>query len=247
MSDRIEASSEPWQAIPRAVLRDERLSPAAKGGLVTLLSHEAGWVRSVIAILMRENQRCGREQAQSIMRELVATGYAELVRARGDGGKFSTAYVITADSRSRPRTSSSPPPVEPSTVRPYTVNPAVVVDPQDEHPQDVEPQEPKLAPTRATDPIWDVFVECFGQPTSRARGAWNEAAAVLREYDADPGELRTFILAVRGTDKDWAAVTPNAAAKHFGSRASLVESTNGKSTAASRTHQRAQQLREAGR
>lgn len=82
--DRI-VRSEPWVAIPRALLRDGRMSPKAKGGLVTLLSHEEGWVRSSIALLQRECS-CGRAQAQAIMAELVSLGYARLVRTGGRGG-----------------------------------------------------------------------------------------------------------------------------------------------------------------
>lgn len=72
------------------------------------------------------------------------------------------------------------------------------------------------------DPIWDVFVEIYGEPTPLNRKAWNAAAKVLRDFGADPEELRTFINGVAGTPNHWAGVTPTAAAKHYGQRARLV-------------------------
>jgi hypothetical protein len=71
VSDRIDFGGKPWRAIPQEILRDGRLSAQAKGGLVTLLSHNEGWVRSCIAILQKQNHRCGEKQARAIMKELV--------------------------------------------------------------------------------------------------------------------------------------------------------------------------------
>lgn len=154
MSDRIDFGGRPWSAIPRAVLRDAKLSPQAKGGLVTLLSHDEGWIRSAIALLQRENT-CGRERARAIMRELVDAGYAEATQGRS-GGKFTTTYTIRAESGGstasaeptrrnagkKARTSSVDrvgPTGDGSTV---SVNPSAVVDPPDVRSQDEDPQEP---------------------------------------------------------------------------------------------------------
>jgi hypothetical protein len=82
-----------------------------------------------------------------------------------------------------------------------------------------------LAPSKSArerDPLWDVLVECYGEPMRKAKGAWNSAVGDLREVGADPDELRAFILACRDTDKAWATVTPTAAAKHFGQRKLLT-------------------------
>ena len=152
MSDRIDFGGKPWSAIPRSVLRDAKLSPQAKGGLVTLLSHEEGWVRSAIALLMKEND-CGRERARAIMRELVEIGYAEAQQARV-GGKFSTAYTIRAESS---RSTVSGKPARQTGVKPpdklpehrvgatgdgstVSVNPSAVVDPQGRRSQDGDPK-----------------------------------------------------------------------------------------------------------
>src|SRR4030095_9809560 len=108
VSDRIDFGGRPWHAIPREVLRDGRLSPKAKGGLVTLLSHDEGWVRSAIATIMRECQS-GRAQAQAIMRELREFGYAELVKERSLEGRVASHYVVRAEpASSRPSTSEVP-------------------------------------------------------------------------------------------------------------------------------------------
>lgn len=150
MTDRIDFGGEPWQAIPRRVLRDAHLSPRAKGGLVTLLSHEEGWVRSAIATLMRECD-CGREQAQKIMRELVSAGYADLRKVRGAGGRFTSTYLVRAwPSSSRVQASRSP-----STGFPSTVTPPVEVEPLD-----VDPLQLLAAPSRGD-------VENIGKPRQR--------------------------------------------------------------------------------
>ena len=98
MSDRIDFGGRPWHAIPREILRDERLSLRARGALVTLLSHEEGWVRSSIATLMRE-ARCGRDAAKSAMGELREAGYAELITDRNEKGQLRMHYVIFAEPR----------------------------------------------------------------------------------------------------------------------------------------------------
>jgi hypothetical protein len=93
--DKIDLGGEPWQAIPKATLRDPRLGAKAKGGLVTLLSHEEGWVRSAVATLQRECA-IGRAQAQAIMLELRKLGYAEIVRERDLEGRIRSHYIVRA-------------------------------------------------------------------------------------------------------------------------------------------------------
>jgi len=194
VTDRIDFGGEPWQAIPRRVLRNERLSPAAKGGLVTLLSHEEGWVRSCIATLMNEN-RVGRVGARSIMRELVHAGYARLEQVRRDHGQFGTAYTVYAISQTEAvQLAIAPeavarPPVETQKTGPEPPSPPgagspgavargaghtpAVVDPRDVDPQD---EEPKIKPStpRKRDAIADALAraersEPLEVPASRMR------------------------------------------------------------------------------
>lgn len=95
MTDKIDFGGAPWQAIPRATLRDARLSAKAKGGLVTLLSHDEGWVRSCIGTL-RHECNVGRGQAQAIMKELRELGYADLTTEQDSEGKLQSRYVVRA-------------------------------------------------------------------------------------------------------------------------------------------------------
>jgi hypothetical protein len=237
----------PWHSIPRELLRDSRLSAQAKGGLVTLLSHEAGWVRSVIAILMRENSACGRKQAQAIMGELRDAGYAEMNQTRKPDGKFSTGYVVHAVSRSTAQTSLSPGPVRRGPVSRGPVKGAAVVEALDVEALDVDPKVQTLAPTaRARDPIWDVLVDSFGQPSASARGAFNAAAKVLRDYPATPDAITSMISSLAGTETNWAVMSPTALAKWFGQREVLISQlrSNG---GGRRSHAMAEELRRQGR
>lgn len=77
-------------------------------------------------------------------------------------------------------------------------------------------------PARRRDPIWDALIECYGEPTASARGSWNAAAKVLRDFGAEPGEITAMVAALRGSPSAWAVVTPAALAKHFGQRETLA-------------------------
>lgn len=147
MSDRI-VHGEPWTAIARGILRDPRLTAKAKGGLVTILSHDESKVRSIVGILRRENARCGRDEARSILRELVAEGYAHREQKRGKTGKFTTLYTVYSERQVQPPEVVDPPEaVEPATVEPATVNPSLKeLEPRELQPLvlgvDLEPQTP---------------------------------------------------------------------------------------------------------
>jgi hypothetical protein len=209
VSDRIEESREPWQAIPRAVLRDARLSPAAKGGLVTLLSHEAGWIRSCIGVLQREN-RCGRTTARSIMRELVEAGYATLDRANDEHGHIRRFYVVT------PHVQVAEPAVDRGAVSPTTVEPqvparevvdnrgavsptsavlSIEVDPRDEEPQNLEPKISSFAvPAVHLCAVLHDRLVANGVKKNAVTQAWIvEAERMLRIDGRDPGEAETVL------------------------------------------------------
>lgn len=160
------------------------------------------------------------------LKELVAIGAVEVEHRRDESGDLtSNAYILRPggrkDAATRGRTDA-----------------ATVAAPMrhEREPLEREPLERDIEATAETngapikkhrakhkpDPIWDVFVEIYGEPTPLNRKAWNAAAKVLRDFGADPEELRTFINGVAGTPNHWAGVTPTAAAKHYGQRARLV-------------------------
>jgi hypothetical protein len=200
MSDRVDFGGEPWQAIPRRTLRDSRLSARAKGGLVTLLSHEEGWVRSCIAILMSECS-IGRKQAQAIMAELRETGYAELIREKGDDNLVKTHYVVfavTQGAGSQADLFTSPTYRKPGGSETGRVgNGAAVVEPHDEEPQDEEPQNQTLAlatRTRPRDEVFEALCEVGGHGwdglNTVERGRLNKARGLARESGATPEMIR---------------------------------------------------------
>jgi hypothetical protein len=45
---------------------------------------------------------------------------------------------------------------------------------------------------------------------------------VLRDYGAEPGDIADFVIALAGSDRDWAVTTPSALAKHYGERLALM-------------------------
>ena len=227
MTDRIDFGGEPWKAIPNATLRDARLTAKAKGGLVSLLSHEEGWVRSAVATLRREN-RIGRAQAQAILKELRDLGYADLITEQDEDGSLRSHYVIRAVSTDpAPHISQSPVAGEPGGSEPGRVgNRAAVVEALEEESLEEETGGLELAsatPTkRPRDPIWDALVEIYGEPTSAGRGAMNTAAKALRDYGTTPDEMFATVRVLANTDFNWAVTTPNALAKHFGQRDALM-------------------------
>lgn len=108
-----------------------------------------------------------------------------------------------------------------------------------------QPKQLLAATPRERDPIWDVLVDCYGQPTDAARGQWNAAAKVLRDYPAVADDIRAMIVALEGTDVRWAVVTPSALAKHFGQR-HVLEGQVHRHGNGSRSQQLADELRAEG-
>lgn len=218
MSDRIDLGDKPWNPIPRAVLRDARLSPAAKGGLVTLLSHDTGWVRSIIAILERENQ-CGRTQARTIMRELVEAGYASLSQPRRSDGRFTTAYTVYAIRQVPGSEAGEPPGADTRGAdTPGADTRAVVVEALDVDPQEVEPKASTATHPRRRDLMWDVLDELYGPPTELGRTLRGKIKRALTETGATPEQISALVVSARRHPEDWVrslVVTETALAKHW--------------------------------
>lgn len=255
MSDRIDFGGEPWQAIPRRTLRDSRLSARAKGGLVTLLSHEEGWVRSCIAILMAECA-IGRKQAQAIMAELRVAGYAEMVREKGDDNLVKTHYVVFAvpqGAGSQADLFTSPTYRKPGGSETGRVgNGAAVVDPQDVDPLDEEEalEHPERVP-RARNPLFDALAEACGtDPTAmtpREARACGVALAEIQKAmpDVNPEELRRRATNYRTHFPG--GMTPNALAGHWGQSDKPSHGRGQVAVPGLRDHEEAQRLRAEGR
>lgn len=80
--------------IPNAWVRDERLSFKARGLLVLILSHTAGWSLS-INTLAKQNQE-GKDAIRAAIQELETLGY--LTRSQiNEGGRFGESVWTTND------------------------------------------------------------------------------------------------------------------------------------------------------
>lgn len=173
-SDRIDFGGQPWKAIPRETLRDQRLSPKAKGGLVTLLSHDEGWVRSCIQMLQVENN-CGREQSQAIMKELCLFGYAKLETV-SNGGKVRKFYTVFAVPDVGIPMDGKPARQETR----LTGIPSVVVEPHDEEPHEVEPEEESH--TQLSDQFASMIEQNTGRRPKTDR-SWSDTFRKLEAID----------------------------------------------------------------
>lgn len=199
MTDRIDFGGKPWAAIPRETLRDSALSPRAKGGLVTLLSHEEGWVRSVTAILMAENN-CGRNQARSILHELVEAGYAEFEQSKGAGGRWTTAYTVRPVSTGkREGTYRLPVTRTPGAEPRGAVTGPVVVEAPDVDPLDVETQTTELELVPSFENWYKAYPRHQGRaPAEKAyakalkKADWTVLLHAVIRYRGDPNRDAGF-------------------------------------------------------
>lgn len=242
-----------WTKLANVMLRDSNLTLRAKGLLAQLLSHEDGWQQS----LAYAEKQCddGRHVVAAAFGELMSAGYATRARAKDHTGKFRGWDYDIYDTPVPAETSRS-------TVIGNTVigntdigESGTLEEPQPlEEPLEQKNPETALAPTSSTrkrDVIWDTFVECYGEPTDLnrgERGGWNTAAKALRDYGAEPEQIRQMIRDLHGTTKSWAVDTPLALAKHFGQRDVYVAQVraNGKGTIGTRSRQLADELRRQG-
>jgi hypothetical protein len=87
---RVNKKENPFAQISNTVLRDNRLSPEALGILCHLLGNTDGWTIRMDQI--RKDRRLGEDKLQSIMKELLIFGYAELNAIKTETGKFAGTY-----------------------------------------------------------------------------------------------------------------------------------------------------------
>ena len=109
-----------YYVLDNAIISDARLSWAARGMLVFLLSKPDNW-RISVEHLRRETEssgkHTGRDGVYAILSELETAGYVKRHQPRGDGGRhLATVYTV----------SESPLPDSPLPAEPYTANPTLV-------------------------------------------------------------------------------------------------------------------------
>src|SRR5262249_11544115 len=91
---RVASRHKPYAQIGNAMLRDTRLSFAARGALAMILSYPPDWQFN-LACLCKEGD-IGRDKARSIIRELADCGYCQRSQVRnGDGTLGRVEYVFT--------------------------------------------------------------------------------------------------------------------------------------------------------
>jgi hypothetical protein len=223
VTDKIDFGGQPWGAMPRSTMRDPRMSHRAKGGLTILLSHEEGWVRSCIAVLQHEGKG-GRDQAQSIMKELRELGYATLITERDEEGRVRRHYEIRAlPTGSEADSGGFPVDGKPNRRETQpTGNQSIEVEALDVEALDVEPKaiEPSARPRNI---IWDQLAGIYGQPTATGTKERGLVVKTLTDANATPSEIAWMYRTLSGTDVGWAVMTPNAMAKHFGERYALAD------------------------
>ncbi len=96
MTEGLRKRTRPGTFIPRAVLRDRRLSFRARGILAHLLDRPAGWdVRA--EALAAESDHDGRDKILSALRELGIAGYYRLERRRLGNGQFAMGTAISEE------------------------------------------------------------------------------------------------------------------------------------------------------
>lgn len=94
-----------FTVIPNAWVRDRRLSRRARGLLVELMSHRAGWRTSVAALAKTGAE--GEAAIKSAIKELESHSYLLRVIVTDERGRRTgTRYVITDPAQQEPPTST---------------------------------------------------------------------------------------------------------------------------------------------
>lgn len=114
-----------YAAISNSLLRDKKLSFAARGLMGYLLSKPDDWQVSTEDLI--EQSPAGRDAVQHLIQELKINGYMERVRTREEGGTFSYETLVYEEPRTPLPSTANPVTVQPSTVEPSTVNPSTYV------------------------------------------------------------------------------------------------------------------------
>lgn len=101
---RVDKKAGRWEAIPVALIGDDRLGFDTRGFAVWLISKPDGWEIRAAALpyLLKDctatRGHVGRDKARRFLRELERAGYLVRTRTRGNGGRWLWRSVFTATS-----------------------------------------------------------------------------------------------------------------------------------------------------
>ncbi len=101
---RVDKKAGRWEAVPVALITDERLGFDTRGFAVWLMSKSDGWeIRAgalpyLLKDLNASRGHVGRDKARRFLRELERGGYLVRTRTRGDNGRWLWRSVFTASS-----------------------------------------------------------------------------------------------------------------------------------------------------
>lgn len=146
--------------VPNRWVRDQRLSRKARGLLVELMSHRAGW-DITIESLVRDGSE-GRDAIRSAVGELEDCGYLEREQSHDTNGRFGNVDYVIVD------------PWEwgadnPTSVQPTTGNPPTKKTiPTEDHPQETPPT--PSTDDDAFEALWKAWPNKSGKKA--ARTAW---------------------------------------------------------------------------
>ena len=100
---RVDKRAGRWEAVPVALISDERLGFDTRGFAVWLMSKPDGWeIRAgalpyLLKDLNRSRGHVGRDKARRFLRELERAGYLLRTRTRGENGRWLWRSVFTAN------------------------------------------------------------------------------------------------------------------------------------------------------
>jgi hypothetical protein len=166
--------------IPNAWVRDERLSFKARGLLVLILSHTAGWSLS-INTLAKQNQE-GKDAIRAAINELEMLGYLSRTQ-QNENGRFGESVWTTNDPSDIP-SSENPPSENPTTKKNIT---------KEEQTKEYKKSTKISVPFHVTDELKDWFVD------AKLPVDWMQQTDLFVDYYLGTGK----------TMKDWAAAWRN--------------------------------------
>lgn len=195
-----------YYILSNVTAEDDRLSLAALGLLVFLLSRPDDWIISETHL--RNKWNVGRDKLRNLLNELVEAGYAQKTQAR-DTGKFDRNDWIISESPFTENPSTVPPSTEkPLTEKPSTENPTLTkyldipsTDLNNKSPQAEKPTKPVR---RRKPESWKQFFAEY--PGDKKGGndqtAWNKAKS-LKLTDKDFEVMLTDVIERKRLRPSW--------------------------------------------